>query len=46
MPDGRNVRKVIADVLHDLQRKVIEVDEGDTVSICFIIYVSKETKYL
>lgn len=38
--DGRNVRKVIADTLHNVQRKVLEVDEGDTKSIFNIVYVS------
>nr|CAH7732828.1 unnamed protein product [Callosobruchus chinensis] len=37
MPDGRNVRKTIVDVLHNLQKKLLECDEGDTQSIQNII---------
>lgn len=39
MPDGRNVRKVVADTLHRLQKKTLETDEGDTQSIKNLILV-------
>lgn len=39
MPDGSNVRKVIADTMHRVQKKVLELDEGDTKSIHNIIHV-------
>lgn len=39
MPNGRNVRKVIADVVHDVQKRILEVDEGDTKSIKNIVNV-------
>lgn len=40
MPDGRNVRKVIADVICDVQKFIQTHDEGDTISITCIIQVS------
>lgn len=40
MPDGANIRKVIADLMHKVQKKVLEVDEGDTKSIFNIVHVS------
>ncbi|XP_017776330.1 PREDICTED: proteasome activator complex subunit 4-like isoform X2 [Nicrophorus vespilloides] len=39
MPDGRNVRKVVADILHKVQIKILDVDEGDTKSIFYIINI-------
>ncbi|XP_045481935.1 proteasome activator complex subunit 4-like isoform X2 [Harmonia axyridis] len=41
MPDGSNVRKSIVDALHNVQRKLFEIDEGDTKSFNLIanIYV-------
>lgn len=39
LPDGRNVRKVIADTLHRVQKKILELDEGDTKTIHNIIHV-------
>lgn len=39
MPDGSNVRKTIADTVHEVQKKILEVDEGDTLSIRKIILV-------
>ncbi|KAF5303620.1 hypothetical protein FQA39_LY09867 [Lamprigera yunnana] len=39
MPDGRNVRKVIADTIHNVQKKILEIDEGDTKSIHNIVYI-------
>ncbi|XP_044747476.1 proteasome activator complex subunit 4-like [Coccinella septempunctata] len=32
MPDGSNVRKAVADTLHVVQKKLLEIDEGDTKS--------------
>lgn len=40
MPDGRNVRKVIVDTLHRVQIKLLEIDEGDTQSVQYIVNVS------
>lgn len=40
LPDGRNVRKVIADTMHKVQHKIMEIDEGDTKSIRAIMTVS------
>lgn len=39
MPDGRNIRKAIADCLHKVQKKILEIDEGDTKSIQNIVTV-------
>ncbi|KAK4885236.1 hypothetical protein RN001_001507 [Aquatica leii] len=39
MPDGRNVRKVITDTIHNVQKKILEIDEGDTKSIYNIVYI-------
>jgi proteasome activator subunit 4 len=39
MPDGANIRKVIADLMHKVQKKVLEVDEGDTKSIFNIVHI-------
>ncbi|KAJ8979647.1 hypothetical protein NQ317_001354 [Molorchus minor] len=39
MPDGRNVRKVIVDTLHRVQKKLLEDNEGDTQSIKYIINI-------
>ncbi|KAK5647619.1 hypothetical protein RI129_002511 [Pyrocoelia pectoralis] len=39
MPDGGNVRKVIADTIHKVQKKILELDEGDTKSIYNIVYI-------
>ncbi|XP_018576290.1 proteasome activator complex subunit 4 [Anoplophora glabripennis] len=40
MPDGsRNVRKVIVDTLHRVQKKLLELDEGDTQSIQNIVNI-------
>ncbi|KAK9752668.1 Proteasome-substrate-size regulator, mid region [Popillia japonica] len=39
MPDGRNVRKVIADVICDVQKFIQTHDEGDTISITCIIQI-------
>ncbi|KAG5878460.1 hypothetical protein JTB14_022783 [Gonioctena quinquepunctata] len=39
MPDGQNVRKVIVNILHNLQNKLLEIDEGDTQSIQYIINI-------
>lgn len=41
MLDGSNVRKVIADLMHKVQGKLLESDEGDTKSIQNIVHVSK-----
>lgn len=46
MPDGSNVRKVVADTVHDVQQKILEVDEGDTMSIRNIIQVIIFWSYL
>lgn len=40
MPDGRNIRKVIADIICNVQRYIQDHDEGDTISITSIIHVS------
>ncbi|KRT85387.1 hypothetical protein AMK59_1215, partial [Oryctes borbonicus] len=39
MPDGRNIRKVIADVICDVQKYIQIHDEGDTISITSIIHI-------
>ncbi|CAH1969247.1 unnamed protein product [Acanthoscelides obtectus] len=39
MPDGTNVRKAVVDVLHRLQKKMLESDDGDTQSIQNIINI-------
>ncbi|CAH0550528.1 unnamed protein product [Brassicogethes aeneus] len=39
MPDGRNVRKVVSDTLHKLQKKILETDEGDTKSLRNLIQI-------
>ncbi|XP_056636067.1 proteasome activator complex subunit 4-like [Diorhabda sublineata] len=39
MPDGSNVRKAIVTILHKLQKRLMEVDEGDTQSIQNIINI-------
>ncbi|KYB26764.1 proteasome activator complex subunit 4 [Tribolium castaneum] len=39
MPDGSNIRKVIADLMHKVQKKILEVDEGDTKSIHNIVHI-------
>lgn len=39
MPDGSNVRKTVADVIHKVQKKILEIDESDTKSIYSIIHV-------
>lgn len=46
MPDGRNIRKVIADVVCGVQRYIQEHDEGDTITITSIIHVCILKKYL
>ncbi|KAK9875517.1 hypothetical protein WA026_007908 [Henosepilachna vigintioctopunctata] len=33
MPDGTNIRKTIADTIHRVQKRLLEVDEGDTKSL-------------
>lgn len=40
MPDGSNVRKTVADCLHDVQKRILEIDEGDTKSIQIITQVN------
>lgn len=40
MPDGRNIRKTIADIIHSVQKKILEIDEGDTKSMKNVITVS------
>ncbi|XP_050294149.1 proteasome activator complex subunit 4B-like [Anthonomus grandis grandis] len=39
MPDGSNVRKAIVDLMHKLQKKLLNTDEGDTQSIQNIINI-------
>lgn len=39
MPNGGNIRKSIADIIHNVQQKILEVDEGDTKSVKNIITV-------
>lgn len=39
LPDGRNIKKAIADTLHRVQKRILETDEGDTKSIHVIINV-------
>ena len=39
MPDGTNIRKIIADLMHKVQQRVLETDEGDTKSIHNIVHV-------
>lgn len=39
MPDGSNIRKGIVNTLHRAQRKLLELDEGDTKSIQNIIHI-------
>lgn len=39
MPDGSNVRKTVADIVHDVQKRILEVDEGDTLSIQNVVQV-------
>lgn len=46
MPDGRNIRKTIADIIHSVQQKIFEVDEGDTKSTKNIITVSYKKKHI
>lgn len=46
MPDGRNVRKTIADVIHAVQQKILQTDEGDTKSIKNIISVNNNKCFL
>ncbi|KAF5308174.1 hypothetical protein FQR65_LT06354 [Abscondita terminalis] len=41
MPDGRNVRKVIADTMHNVQKKILEIDEGDIPRIYDILVFNK-----
>ncbi|CAH1108407.1 unnamed protein product [Psylliodes chrysocephalus] len=39
MPDGSNVRKAIVNIIHKLQKRMLEVDEGNTQSIQNIINI-------
>lgn len=41
MPDGSNIRKVVADLMHKVQTKLLKSDEGDTKSIQNIVHVSQ-----
>lgn len=40
MPDGQNVRQVLIDVMHRLQRKILQIAEDDTKSLFNLIAVS------